>query len=213
MSRKDTFNRIVPVILFVLFTAGGSGWSLPQPSNAEEPREIYAFGSGPAELLLFTDYFCPPCQKIEPYLEVALPELLQAGVRITFVDMPVHDKTQLYARYFLYAAKAAGSFEEVMQVRRMLFEIAKTKAVKADREMVEILKEKNIKLSFLNVQELFDQWSGLIKRFGVESTPTCIVTRPGREILVFSGNRGIPEGLDRLRSEMSGTSRTAGHDR
>ncbi|MDZ7582956.1 MAG: hypothetical protein U5R30_20840 [Deltaproteobacteria bacterium] len=108
--------------------AGGHGQAAF--SAAEDPDRIYSLGSGPAELLLFTDYFCPPCQKIEPYLDIALPELHQAGVRITFVDMPIYDKTQLYARYFLYAAKAAGSFEEVMQIRRVLFDIAKAKTVK-----------------------------------------------------------------------------------
>jgi len=205
LSQKDTLKRIVTVILFVLSASWGFNGCLPPQSGAEEPREIYAFGSGPAELLLFTDYFCPPCQKIEPYLEVALPELHRAGVRITFVDMPIHDKTQLYARYFLYAAKADASFEEIMRVRRALFDIAKAKKVKTDQEMVGALKERAIKLSFLNVQSIFDQWSGSIKRFGVESTPTCIVTRPGRENLTLSGNRGIPEGLDKLRKELRGS--------
>ncbi|MFO7713811.1 hypothetical protein [Desulfosarcina sp.] len=47
-----------------------------------------------------------------------------------------------------------------------------------------------------------NQWrSGgiaLIHRFGVKSTPTCIVTQPGKEMTTYRGSGGIPAGIDPL---------------
>ncbi|MBS0012463.1 MAG: thioredoxin family protein, partial [Desulfobacterales bacterium] len=82
-----------------------------------QSAEAFTIGDGPVEIVLFTDYFCPPCKDIEPYLENTLPELVSSGVKVTFVDAAFSRKSSLYARYFLYAAKAASSPESIINAR------------------------------------------------------------------------------------------------
>jgi len=177
----------------------------PIPSSTTEASEsIFSYGSGPIEVFVFTDYFCPPCQAVEPYLEKALADLNRLGAKITFVDKPIHKSTPLYSRYFLYAAETADGFSEILNIRRVLFDIAKSKVVDSESELFQKLKASNIKLSLINVRPIFDQWVELIERFGVRSTPTCIVKRPGQKVMIYNGTRKIPEGIDLLLKELSG---------
>jgi protein-disulfide isomerase len=181
-------------------------WALLVPiisSSAEPPESIFSRGSGPIEILVFTDYFCPPCQTIEPYMESALADLDRLGARITFIDKPIHRMSPLYSKYFLYAAKPANNLAEILHIRGVLSNIAKTKAVHSEPELIQKLKESNIKLVLLDVKPIFDRWVQLIERFGVRSTPTCIVRRPGKEMSVFTGSRGIRKGIDLLLKELS----------
>jgi len=201
MIRGDRLRPVIllaQIVFFVLLFSGGC--SMPDPS---ERADLFSRGSGPAEILIFTDYFCPPCQAVEPYMEKALDDLFRSGMKVTFVDKPIHAVTALYSRYFLYAAKTAHRFEDMLRIRRVLFEIAKTRTVESESELLRKLKENNIRLGLFDVQPVFDQWAELIRRFGVRSTPTCIVISPGQEIVTFKGSREIPQGIDRLLQERS----------
>jgi hypothetical protein len=119
------------------------------------------------------------------------------------VDKPISALTPLYSKYYLYAAKAAHTFSETLHVRRVLFDIAKTRSVESEGDLIRQLREKNIKLSLVNVKPVFDQWSELIQRYEVRSTPTCIVTRPGQEASTHTGSRNIPQAIDLLIKELS----------
>lgn len=173
---------------------------------AETLESIFSWGSGPIEVFIFSDYFCPPCQTIEPYLENALLDLHRSGVKVTLVDKPIYAKSPMYSQYFFYAAKAAKSFDEVLRIRRVLFDIAKTKAVDSERELMQKLKENNIKLVLMEIKPIFDRWAELIERFGVKSTPTCIVKQPGQKTMIYTGSREIPEGIDLLLKQLPGIS-------
>ncbi|MFO7716166.1 DsbA family protein [Desulfosarcina sp.] len=170
---------------------------------AEAPANIFSDGYGPIEIIIFSDYFCPPCQKIEPYLEEALTKLHQSGAKITLVDMPIHEMTPLFSRYFLYAANAADSFTQKLTVRRKLFDIAQSKAVDSEWALIQKLKENQITLARLDVKPIFNEWLALIKRFAVTSTPTCAVKQPGREMITYSGGRDISTGIDQLLAGLS----------
>jgi protein-disulfide isomerase len=199
MSVSDRWRSLFPtgktVFLIVIFAGI---WILPPAGLAEEIRQIYSRGAGPTEVMIFTDYFCPPCQAVEPYLETALTDLYRSGVKVTFVDKPINARTPLYSRYFLYAARAAPDFEEVLHIRRAIFQIAGTQPVDTESELLRRLKENDIRLGLFDVQPVFEQWAELIGRFGVRSTPTCVVIRPGHESVIYVGSREIPEGIDRL---------------
>jgi hypothetical protein len=139
---------------------------------------------------------------VEPYLEKALTDLVQAGAKVTFVDKPLDSRTPLYSRYFLYAANTAESFAELLRIWRTIFDIARTRAVDSESELLRLLKERDIPVKLFDVQPAFAKWLDLIDRFGVRSTPTCIVTRPGHDLQNFTGGRAIPQGIDRLLAEM-----------
>lgn len=197
MPKKRSVLIIVLIIVLCMLVAPISG------SAAEEAESLFSYGSGPIEVLIFTDYFCSPCRAVEPYLEKALIDLHRLGVKVTFVDKPIYSITPLYSKYFFYGAKAANGFDEVLHIRRILFDIAATKAVRSERELMQQLKEHNIQLMLMEVKPLFDRWAELIERFGVRSTPTCIVSRPGQDMMTYKGSHKIPEGIDRLLNELS----------
>jgi thiol-disulfide isomerase/thioredoxin len=171
--------------------------SVPAPAD-DTTGKIYSDSSIPVDIFIFSDYFCPPCQSIEPYLEYALTKLHQSGARINFVDMPINAMTPVFSKYYLYAINAADSFNEKLIVRNALFDIARTMKVGSESELIRILKKKRINLAPLDFKPIFDQWAALIKRFSVKSTPTCVVIRPGQENVTFTGSREIPEGIDQL---------------
>jgi thiol-disulfide isomerase/thioredoxin len=159
--------------------------------------------AGSTEVIIFTDYFCPPCQSIEPYLEQALAELHQLGVKVTLVDKPISGLTPLYSKYYLYAAKATPGFKETLHIRRVLFDIAQTRSVETERDLILRLREKNVRLSIMDVKPVFDGWAELIQRFEVRSTPTCIVVQPGQPVRTHIGSGNISKAIDLLLKQLS----------
>lgn len=203
MRQTKPLQSVIRNVALALLLSIGGDWLGPRPTAAGDAPEVFSFGSGTTEVFIFTDYFCPPCQAVEPYLEKALTELVQAGAKVTFVDKPLDARTPLYSRYFLYAANTAESFAELLRIRRTIFDIARTRAVESESELLRLLKESGIRLKLLDVQPVFAKWQDLIERFEVRGTPTCVVARAGHEPQNFTGGRAIPEGIDQLLAEMA----------
>ncbi len=164
----------------------------------EQNEAVFSYGPGPVEIFIFSDYFCPPCQEIEPYLSEALPELLPQGVRVTFVDMPFSRLTLLYSKYFLYAAKASQDLEELLHARGVLTDMAKADEVKSDQDMVSALRDAEVRIRFFDIRPLFARWAEIIREYNVRSTPTCIVVKPGSESQSYVGGHKIREALESL---------------
>ena len=51
--------------LFVVLTFSGSA----TPAYGAERPSAPSYGNVPYELIIFTDYFCPPCQSVESEME------------------------------------------------------------------------------------------------------------------------------------------------
>jgi protein-disulfide isomerase len=205
--RGLNFEKKVAGILVSMWIIASA---MPAPSSGKEADGLYSFGSGPVEVLIFSDYFCPPCQGIEDYLESVLPSLTRLGAKITFVDLPIYAKTPLYSRYFLYAAKASETFDEVLRARNLLFDLAKAKGDDSNKEMIRLFQEKKIALSFFDIRPVFDKWRESIDLHQVKSTPTCVVIKPGEDALKYSGGLQIREGIESLLKELSDSSNKKG---
>ena len=54
----------IPVVIFCLLVYICS----VTPAAGAEKEAIPSYGQGPREVLIFSDYFCPPCQALEPKL-------------------------------------------------------------------------------------------------------------------------------------------------
>jgi protein-disulfide isomerase len=132
------------------------GWVPPVTVSQTAEEKIYPYGTGPVEVLVFTDYYCHPCQGVEPYLEGALTRLLDLGAKISFVDKPIHRATPIYSIYFLYAAKKAANFDEVLRIRRLLFDITKANKVSYERELVQNIKDNQVEMVLFEVKPIFD---------------------------------------------------------
>lgn len=196
-------NWVVVGLLCFAMCVAGLGVESAQADRSSD--EIYAFGDGPIEVLVFTDYYCHPCQEMETYLERTLPRLLQLGAKISFVDKPINRATPVYSKYFLFAAKKAATFEAVLRCRRVLFDIAKADLVSSESELVQSIRDNHVEMAFFDVQPIFDRWVALITKYEINSTPTCVITRPATLPEIVSGSEEIPKILDQLTKEMGGT--------
>lgn len=158
--------------VFISFSFSGSA----TPAYAADQTTIPSYGKGAWELIIFTDYFCPPCQSVEGDLEPELERLLARGdVKITFVDFPGHPGSGLYAKYFLAAAAADKGYKNVLKARRILFSLATEKKVDQESVLAASLKSQGIALKVMDPKPIFAQWSTLIKKFEITQTPTCIL--------------------------------------
>ena len=198
------FKRVkVPLLLmavlgYLFITLAFSG--SVTPAYGAEKSPVPSFGKGPCQVIVFTDYFCPPCQGLEPSLEPVLEQIHAGGrAEIIFVDMPVYKETPLYARYYLYAANARGGFKDVMEARRALFSIARGKTVKDEESLAKALKEKSIAFKPYDPKPVFDAWNDMIRKHKVQGTPSCVINDCRAGISRHTGQDDILQALSRFK--------------
>ncbi|MHB8139499.1 MAG: DsbA family protein, partial [Smithellaceae bacterium] len=183
--------------LFVVLTFSGSA----TPAYGAERPAAPSYGSGPYELTVFTDYFCPPCQAVEPDMERYLNEFLsKGGVKVTFIDLPLHKLTQLYARYFLYIVNAGGGYREILHARKVLFELATANAAATDQALAQKLTERGVAFKPYDPKPVYAVLLRTIKEFNANATPTCFVKYSGTDVRKYVGPEEIRKGLADLRS-------------
>ncbi len=197
-------NRRVPLLafmiigyLFVLLTFSGS----VTPAYGAQGPPAPSYGEGAYELTIFTDYFCPPCQLVEPDMESYLNEFLsKSGVKVTFVDMPLHELTPLYAKYFLYIVNAGGGYKDILLARKVLFELAIAKAAPTEQALAQKLRERGVAFKPFDPRPVFDVWSRTIREFKANATPSCFVRYSAADVRKYVGPEEIRKGLADLRS-------------
>jgi len=179
---------ITTIASFVLYGSNVRGQELPFPE----------YGSGKIQVRLYTDYFCPPCRRMEPAVEPVLRDLIKRGViHLTLVDTPYSRHSPLYARYFLYALKGKNDLEQALKVRNILFETAANENVTTKERLEEILKVKGIPYQPLDVKPALDRFNELIKEDHINATPTCVIIKSGKKE-AFTGGEAIINALKRL---------------
>jgi len=188
--------------LFVVLTFSGS----VTPAYGAERPSAPSYGEGPFELTIFTDYFCPPCQLVESDMESYLNEFLsKGGVKVTFVDMPLHALTPLYAKYFLYVVNTGGGYREILHARKVLFELAVANAAATDQALAQKLIERGVAFKPFDPKPVYAIWNRTIKEFKANATPTCFVKYSAIDIRKYVGPEEIRKGLADLRSAQRGS--------
>ena len=179
------------LLFFLLFFSGST-----TPVYAAEPV-MSAFGTGPVEVRLYTDYFCEPCAAEEAEVIALVAELVGKNrVRILFIDTPVHPETVLYADYFLAALNARKDFRQAVAARGALFEAAGQK-IKGKEALEAFLKAKGLDIRPFNTAPLFKIFANYLKEDKINATPTCVIIgQTGKSILV--GQDKIVKGLRSL---------------
>lgn len=201
LAKEKVYSQLADMGLEPSAEAGAGGSA--EKKEGLRSAKVFTIGSGPVEILLYTDYFCPPCRDIEPYLEITLAKLVSSGAKVTFVDAAFNRKSSLFSRYFLYAAKAASSPESVIHARSVLFRLAEKDEVETEQEMRKALKENEVAIDSFDTQPLMTQWMELLEKHGLRTTPTCVIIKPGEKVEKHSGSIEIPKAMDRLLEEMS----------
>jgi len=172
-------------------------------TRERESSEVFSRGDGSVEVVLFTNYFCPPCQELEPYLEETLPQLASWGVKITFVDAPFNRRSSLYARYFLYAAKSASSMQALVNARSVLFRMAEEEHVESEQKIRQVLKKKDVQIELFDTQSALEKWKELMDKYDLRTTPTAVIVGSGGKRQRYRGGEAITGGLNDLIKELS----------
>ena len=182
--------------LFTMFLAGliVAGAGSAEVRNPPFP----SYGSGPIEVRIYSDYFCPPCRAMEPAVDPILKDLLKKNViRLTLVDTPFHPHTPLYARYFLYALKENNDVEHAFRVRNILFEASTNKSITTKERIEAIFKEKEIPYAVFDAKSAFEGYNVLLKEDNIKATPTCVIIKSGQK-KTFAGGADIVNALKYL---------------
>ena len=174
------------------------------PAAGAEKEAVPSYGQGPHEVLIFSDYFCPPCQALEPQLEPVLDELYKKGrVKITFADTPMHKETPLFAKFYLYAAKAAPDYGAAMGARQVLFALAgKENVFWMDERIEEAFRKEKVAFTPFDFRAVQPELNGLIRKHKVDATPTCVILSPGAKAQKYTGAGDILKGLQSIRSTL-----------
>lgn len=186
--------------LTVLLTFSGS---VTPAYGQEKAGGIPSLGKGKYEIVMFADYFCPPCKRIDMKAEPIIKELLASGkVKITFVDVPFSRATPIYAKYYLYAANANSGANNVLNVRRLLFEAAQVQRIQTEEALVSYLKEQKVFWKVLDEKSILALMSARIKENQVTSTPTCFIKYFAKDVKKYVGDDEIWDGLTKLKAHL-----------
>jgi len=181
-------------LIVLLFLAGVAA---PDAGGAGVP----SFGKGKVQVRLYTDYFCGPCSRAEPKIEVLLADLVgRNAITLTLVDTPIHASTPLYAKYFLYMLNNDSRFANALHYRALLFEAAKNNIGNPEK-LEEFLKSNNVGFTRSDLGPTLAALSSLITEDGVRSTPTCVIVRDGQKS-TFVGDADIIKALEQLQKAL-----------
>ncbi|HET6488186.1 MAG TPA: DsbA family protein [Syntrophales bacterium] len=172
------------------------------PAVDAEKGSIPSYGKGPQEVYIFSDYFCPPCQALEPKLEPVLEELYAKGsVKITFVDTPMHRETPLFAKFYLYAAATAPDYRAAVRARQVLFALAvKENVFWMDERIEETFQKEKIAYTAFDVHTVQPELNRLISQYRIDATPSCVILSPGAKARKYTGAGDILKGLATVRA-------------
>jgi hypothetical protein len=194
-----TGRRRIPCLIclflgYLFFSMTFSGATIPV--YGAEGSSVPSYGKGPKELIVFTDYFCPPCMTLEADLEPAINKLLTRGdVKVTFVDMPLHKLTPMYAKYFLFATQGASGYKNAMHARSVLFMLSKQTLAKTEAEIEKAFTEQNVAFMPFDPKPVYSEWNQIIKAYKITTTPTCILKYSATDVRKFDGSIEIRNNL------------------
>ena len=198
--------RKIPLLFFVflgyLFTVFSFSGSTT-PAYGAEPPKIPTLGKGPYEVILFSDYFCPPCRKLDASLEPTFKALLDHGsLKITFVDVPFSEATPLYARYYLYAGHTGVAAAEMLRIRKVLFDAAQVEKIQTRDRLVKHLQDQHISWKEYDVKPVFLLLNKIIQNHKINTTPSCVIRYASGGEKKFIGTEEIDAGLQQLQTHL-----------
>jgi len=164
------FTMILAGLIFAGDAAEGQSTAFP------------SYGSGPIEVRIYSDYFCPPCRAMKPTVDPILKDLLKKNlIRLTLVDTPFNPHTPLFSRYFLSALQENNDVDHVFRVRNILFEASTNKSITTKERIEGLFKEKDIPYATFDAKSTFKRFNVLFKEDKIKETPTCVIIIGGEK--------------------------------
>ncbi len=183
-------------LLFTSFTFNGS----VIPSYADESYPQFGSDKAQVRIIVYSDYFCPHCGKIDGPVNAILGRL-KDRVSIRFVDVPLHPGSLEYAEVFLYAWFVSGNnLESAVRARELLFDAAARKTDQAG--VIALLKSKGIsvKTDRERARSIFRGfYNEALKTDKVNATPAVVIMK-GSERNKYVGGKEILAALEKLAS-------------
>ncbi len=168
------------------------------PSYADESTPQFGADKAQVEIIVYSDYFCPHCRKIDGQVNTILGKLKDRA-RIRFVDVPLHPGSLEYDEVFLYSWFVSGNnLKTAIIVRELLFDEAVKKTDQAG--VISLLKSKGIfiKSDKEKARSVFRGfYNEFIKTDKVSSTPTVVIVKGG-ERKKYVGAKAVLKALEDL---------------
>lgn len=180
---------LIPVYIFMSFSFTVFSTSL----YAAEKSKLPSYGSGPVELIIFTDYFCEPCQGLEKELEAIQDKLLAKGeVKLIFVDIPISGNlsSPLFTKYFLYAAHAETGYANAIQARKFIFKMAGQYSI-TEGAIEKTFKTGGISFKIFNYKPILVESKILISKHNVNKAPTYILKYSQKDVRKYTDTEQI----------------------
>jgi protein-disulfide isomerase len=170
-----------------------------QTMSSNLPVPFPSYGSGAIEVRVYTNYFCAACRAMEPEAEPILKALLKNNtIHLILVDVPFDERTNLFARNFLYALREKNDLEQAIRVRDILIEASTDETITKQEHIEALFKKKGVPFSVFDVEPVFERYKALLKDGNVKRTPTCVIVKEDQRKRRFSGGPQIIDALKAL---------------
>lgn len=150
------------------------------------------YGTGPIEIMLFSDFFCPPCQQLEDRIGDTLRNIIRGKVAsVTFIPMP-SDKRSIALSAHLISSSAGQPYSVFENNRQQMYEMAR------NNQITDAIVDRLVQ-AYFGKPELLPYWEVIEKRsneYKVDSTPTCVIREPTGKVHVFKGLFGAQKALE-----------------
>lgn len=179
-------KRWTMVFLFITIVLCGTN-----PVSAKS----LTYGNGPTQVMLFTDFFCAPCQMLEEMIGGTLDNLVYTNMAsVTFVPVPMSQKSMVAAMHLLSVADGKP-YKEVVAQRVLLYNMAKSGMITNDllNQWTREYKGKT------NLAPYVKTLSDIIMSQKVTSTPTCIIRYSNGKTITYKGAQDIYQALKDLK--------------
>lgn len=167
--------------LMVGFVVVFLGVSRPQSVYAEAVgADTLFFGSkkNPVEVYVFTDWFCPACRKVEPYIERQAPAIAKKA-KLYFIDVPINEDSLNYTPYNLsFMLKEKTKY---LKLRQKLEKLAIKDPTPEEAEVEQIAESVGTKyhrLDYAEVNQGIKYFHSIANKYGVEATPMIVIVNP-----------------------------------
>ena len=195
MKITSCFKSVVPkaitglcAFLFVIAALQKpvEGANLPDPflGNAKSQVEVF----------IITDWFCPACRKVEPFIESSSREAMKLG-RVIFIDLAVHPETFNFSPYNLsFSMYEKGKY---LALRKSLAALAATEKNPSAADVQAKIAPLNVKLHQLDFNDSMagvQFYQKVASTFNVRSTPTVIIRNVKTGKTMTLGGQDIADG-------------------
>lgn len=183
---------ISALFLFTIITLAA------QKDVRAEQDPFPAYGSGPVEVRVYSDYLCPPCQQLESALEPVFKKLAKKkNIKLVFVDFPGHAGSVLYTQYYLYALKHKNSAGEALRIRSILFRAAPQLETTTREKLEELFASRKIGYTVFDPKPVFKFYNSYITEDRIDTTPSCVIIKDGKKDK-FTGVEPVAKALKSL---------------